>query len=157
MRPIDRARHDANPNTGRYSLRLFALIPLILAGITATAIYARYKVLLRGLSVISLSSSLALSYPPLLALSLALLVGALVLSIPFLALIFRLLLVGKFETIDDSYSWKVDGWAWWMAVLVGVVWMWSWAVVRGVMRASVAAVVGSWYYSSVFLPWSLSI
>ncbi|KAB5591491.1 hypothetical protein CTheo_5048 [Ceratobasidium theobromae] len=124
-------------------LRLFALIPLILAGITATAIYARYKVLLRGLSVISLSSSLALSYPPLLALSLALLVGALVLSIPFLALIFRLLLVGKFETIDDSYSWKVDGWAWWMAVLVGVVWMWSWAVVRGVMRASVAAVVGS--------------
>lgn len=128
-------------------LRLFSLIPLILAAALAKAIYDRYKLLLRGVSTISLSSSLILTYPPLLGLSLALLVGSLILSIPFLALMFRLMLVGTFELRGTDYTWKVKGWAWWMAVLVCGVWMWSWAVVRGVMRASVAAVVGYWYHS----------
>ncbi|CUA78360.1 hypothetical protein RSOLAG22IIIB_13098 [Rhizoctonia solani] len=128
-------------------LRLFALLPLIISVILARALYNRYKQLLRGISAVSLSSSLILDYPPLLGLSVALLVAALVLSIPFLALIFRLLLVGTFERKGLDYTWKVKGWAWWMAVLVCTVWMWSWAVVRGVMRASVAAVVGSWYHS----------
>jgi hypothetical protein len=115
--------------------------------VLAGALYKRYKKLLRGISAISLSSSLILNYPPLLGLSVALLVAALVLSVPFLALIFRLLLVGSFERKGLDFTWKVKGWAWWMAVLVCAVWMWSWAVVRGVLRASVAAVVASWYYS----------
>ncbi|CAE6505716.1 unnamed protein product [Rhizoctonia solani] len=128
-------------------LRLFSLLPLIISLLLAQALYTRYKQLLRGISAVSLSSSLVLNYPPLLGLSVALLVAALVLSIPFLGLIFRLLLVGTFERKGLDYTWKVKGWAWWMAVLVCLVWMWSWAVVRGVMRASVAAVVASWYYS----------
>ncbi|CAE7076398.1 unnamed protein product [Rhizoctonia solani] len=128
-------------------LRLFALLPLIIAIILAQALYNRYKQLLRGISAISLSSSLVLAYPPLLGLSIALLVAALVLSIPFLALMFRLMLVGTFQRNGLDYTWKVKGWAWWMAVLVCVVWIWSWAVVRGVMRASVAAVIANWYHS----------
>ncbi|CAE6465611.1 hypothetical protein ACGC1H_002556 [Rhizoctonia solani] len=133
-------------------LRLFSLLPLIVALFLARALYNRYKQLLRGISAISLSSSLVLDYPPLLGLSVALLVAALVLSIPFLALMFRLLLVGTFERNGLDYTWKVKGWAWWMAVLVCIVWMWSWAVVRGVMRASVAAVVASWYHSPLNTP-----
>ncbi|CAE6448051.1 unnamed protein product [Rhizoctonia solani] len=128
-------------------LRLFAVLPLIVAVVLAQALYKRYKQLLRGVSAISLSSSLVLDYPPLLGLSVALLVAALVLSIPFLALIFRLLLVGTFERKGLDFTWKVKGWAWWMAVLVCIVWIWSWAVVRGIMRASVAAVVANWYHS----------
>ncbi|CAE6416172.1 unnamed protein product [Rhizoctonia solani] len=128
-------------------LRLFSFLPLIISVVLAGALYKRYKKLLRGISAISLSSSLILNYPPLLGLSVALLVAALVLSVPFLALIFRLLLVGSFERKGLDFTWKVKGWAWWMAVLVCAVWMWSWAVVRGVLRASVAAVVASWYYS----------
>jgi hypothetical protein len=140
---------DASANADRHRLRLFSLIPLLVAIFLAKALYDRYKLLLRGVSAISLASSLILTYPPLLALSLALLVGALILSIPFLALIFRLMLVGTFEMNGLDYTWKVKGWAWWMAVLVAGVWMWCWAVVRGVMRASVAAVVGAWYHSLV--------
>jgi hypothetical protein len=128
-------------------LRLFALIPLILAIVIARALYSRYRSLLRGVPVISLSSALVLAHPPLLALSLALLVGALVLSIPFLALVFRLMLVGGFVKDGGSYAWRVKGWAWWMAVLVTGVLMWSWAVVRGAMRVTVAGVVAFWYYS----------
>ncbi|CAE6441831.1 unnamed protein product [Rhizoctonia solani] len=128
-------------------LRLFSFLPLVVSVLLAGALYKRYKKLLRGVSAVSLSSSLILSYPPLLGLSVALLVAALVLSIPFLALIFRLLLVGAFERKGLDFTWKVKGWAWWMAVLVCAVWMWSWAVVRGILRASVAAVVASWYYA----------
>ncbi|KAG9079992.1 hypothetical protein FRC06_007207, partial [Ceratobasidium sp. 370] len=130
-------------------LRLFSLIPLILAIILAHFLYKRYRNLLRGISVISLSSALVLEHPPLLALSLALLVAALVLSIPFLALIFRLMLVGTFVMDGGSYTWRVKGWAWWMAVLVTGVLMWSWAVVRGALRVTVAGVVASWYYSPI--------
>ncbi|KAJ1307971.1 hypothetical protein OPQ81_002048 [Rhizoctonia solani] len=128
-------------------LRLFSMLPLIISVILAQALYNRYKQLLRGISAISLSSSLVLNYPPLLGLSIALLVAALVLSIPFLALIFRLLLVGTFQRKGLDYTWKVKEWAWWMAVLVCIVWIWSWAVVRGMMRASVAAVIANWYHS----------
>ncbi|CAE6445513.1 unnamed protein product [Rhizoctonia solani] len=133
-------------------LRLFSLLPLIVALFLARALYNLYKQLLRGISAISLSSALVLDYPPLLGLSVALLIAALVLSIPFLALMFRLLLVGTFERKGLDFTWKVKGWAWWMAVLVCIVWMWSWAVVRGVMRASVAAVVASWYHSPLNTP-----
>ncbi|CAE6427325.1 unnamed protein product [Rhizoctonia solani] len=133
-------------------LRLFSFLPLIIAVVLARALYNRYKQLLRGISAISLSSTLVLNYPPLLGLSVALLVASLVLSIPFLALMFRLLLVGTFEQKGLDYTWKVKGWAWWMAVLVCVVWMWSWAVVRGIMRASVAAVIANWYHSPPNIP-----
>ncbi|KAG8705499.1 hypothetical protein FRC09_002923 [Ceratobasidium sp. 395] len=133
-------------------LRLFSLIPLILAILLARFLYNRYRNLLRGISVISLSSALVLEHPPLLALSLALLVAALVLSIPFLALIFRLMLVGTFVMDGDSYTWRVKGWAWWMAVLVAGVLMWSWAVVRGALRVTVAGVVASWYHSGLGTP-----
>lgn len=54
------------------------------------------------------------------------------------------MLVGSF-TLDGG--WRVKGWAWWMAVLVTGVLMWSWAVVRGALRVTVAGVVASWYYS----------
>lgn len=94
--------------------------------------------------MISLSSALVLAHPPLLGLSLALLIGALIFSLPFLSLIFRLMLVGKFTM---NGGWRVEGWAWWMAVLVSGVLLWSWAVVRGALRVTVAAVVASWYYS----------
>ncbi|KAG8734497.1 hypothetical protein FRC10_011695, partial [Ceratobasidium sp. 414] len=130
-------------------LRLFSLIPLILAIVLARFLYKRYRNLLRGVSVISLSSALVLEHPPLLALSLALLMAALILSIPFLALIFRLMLVGTFVADGGSYTWRVKGWAWWMAVLVTGVLMWSWAVVRGALRVTVAGVVASWYHSPI--------
>ncbi|QRV75426.1 Plasma-membrane choline transporter [Ceratobasidium sp. AG-Ba] len=109
--------------------------------------YDRYRRLMQGMSVISLASALVLDHPPLLGLSVGLLVAALVLSIPFLALIFRLMLVGTFVREGITFTWRVKGWAWWMSVLVVGVLMWSWAVVRGALRVTVSGVVAAWYHS----------
>jgi hypothetical protein len=99
-------------------------------------------------SLLDLTARVLLSNPYLLALSPAILLTALVASIPFLTLIFRLLLIGHFDPVKNGLvSWHVQAWANWIIALVATVWLWSWGVARGVLRVSVAAVVGAWYFA----------
>ncbi|KAL1743701.1 hypothetical protein HDZ31DRAFT_40347 [Schizophyllum fasciatum] len=145
-------------------LRLFALIPLILAIITG-------RRLLRGLPrrLHAASATLQLvtdvlfgelarpfvagGEPFLLALSPALLLAALLASIPFATVVFRLLLVGYFRKEDaGEYVWNIRGWARWALVGASAAWLWTWAVARGILRMSAAGVVGAWYFASVDAP-----
>jgi hypothetical protein len=93
-----------------------------------------------------------MSNPFLLALSPAILLACLIFSIPFLSLAFRLLLIGKFSNSTSGVEWHVKSWANWTIVGVLLVWLWSWAVARGVLRVSAAGVVGAWYFADQELP-----
>ncbi|KAG8881220.1 hypothetical protein FRB97_009789 [Tulasnella sp. 331] len=128
-------------------LRLFSLIPLALSILSARSLYHRRKALLRTVAVVEISTSVVLEHPPVLGLSLCLLLGGLVASLPFLSLILRLTLIGYYSSSHGHQEWHLRGYAGWLAVLVTAVWIWSWSVIRGALRVSVSGVVGSWYFS----------
>ena len=133
------------------SLRLFSLIPLGLSLYTARSLYYRQEALLRTVSVVELSTSLLLSFSPVLLLSLSVLLGALIASIPFVSLLVRLLLVGYFpkaSTPQSRMEWHIYSYAAWLIFVVAAIWFWSWGVARGVMRAVASGVVGHWYFDS---------
>lgn len=85
--------------------------------------------------------------PFLLALSPAILMITLIASIPFIALIFRLLLLGYFVKVDGGVAWHVKEWADWGIVGAIGVWLWNWGVARGILRTTCAGVIGAWYYA----------
>ena len=69
-------------------------------------------------------------------------------SLPFITLIFRLLLIGyKTDVGKNRFEWHVQAWANWAIVLVVTIWLWSWAVARGVLRTTCASVIGAWYFA----------
>jgi hypothetical protein len=96
-------------------------------------------------SVLDLVARVLTQNPFLLALSPAILLGTLVASLPFVTLVFRLLLIGHFA--PGTAVWLVHEWADWAIAGALAVWLWSWAVARGVLRVSVAGVVGAWYFA----------
>ncbi|KAG8930866.1 hypothetical protein FRC02_003559 [Tulasnella sp. 418] len=124
-------------------LRIFSIVPLICAFFSARALYNRRHALLRTVSVVELSTTVVLDHPPILLLSLGLLLVAFIASIPFLSLILRLTLIGYYSS-DKSYH--IAGYAGWLALLATIIWIWSWGIVRGVLKVSVSGVVGSWYF-----------
>ena len=71
----------------------------------------------------------------------ALLFVALLSTIPFLSLIFRLLLVGY-----GHEEWHIRPYAVWLIVSASLVWIWSWCVVRGILRVTAAGIVGAWFF-----------
>ncbi|KAH8117285.1 plasma-membrane choline transporter-domain-containing protein [Phellopilus nigrolimitatus] len=134
-------------------LRLFSLIPLILAIFTARRLMHLQEELHTTSAILTLSTSLLISNPFLLALSPLLLLLALLGSIPFLTLSFRLLLIGySTAAAGSTWEWHVKSWAGWAIVGTVSVWLWSWGVVRGILRTTCAAVIGAWYFSPLESP-----
>jgi hypothetical protein len=79
-------------------------------------------------------------------------------SLPFVTLIFRLLLFGyatKLEDTTGGWEWHLYAWVNCAAIcaIVGTlaVWLWSWAVARGIMRMTCSSVVGAWYFAEYVL------
>lgn len=128
-------------------LRLFSLIPLALSVLSARSLYHRRKALLRTVAVVEISTGVVLEYPPILGLSLCLLLVGLIASLPFLSLILRLTLIGYYAPSHGHQGWHVRGYAGWLAALATGIWLWSWGVIRGALRVAVTGVVGSWYFS----------
>lgn len=125
-------------------LRLFALVPLVLAGLSARSLYNRRLRLHETISVVSLSTRLLLEpgQLPLLALSPAILLASVLASLPFISLIFHLLLI-RYSSGGD---WHVKPYAGWLTFVAIFVWVWTWFIARDVLRMSVATVIGSWYF-----------
>jgi hypothetical protein len=130
------------------SLRLFSLVPLLLAFWSARGLYERRLRLNETISVVSLSTRLLLDpgQLPLLALSPALLLGSILASLPFLSLIFHLLLIGYFGGSSSNQEWHVKPYANWLIFATIFVWVWSWFIARDVLRVSTAALIGAWYF-----------
>jgi hypothetical protein len=129
------------------SLRLFALIPLALAIITGRRLLALPQKVHSTSLVLTLTTQLLSSQPLLLILSPAVLLAALVVSIPFLTLTFRLLLVGYFSRPSSGLEWHLHGWANWAIAGTISFWFWTWAVARGVLRVTAAALIAAWYFA----------
>lgn len=127
------------------SLRLFAIVPFILAIITARRVLSLPQELHTTSALLTLCTRILLQQPFLLALSPAILLIALLGSLPFITLAFRLLLVGGWSR--SGSVWRVRTWADWAIVGDAIIWLWSWGVARGVMRVAAAGAVGSWYFS----------
>ena len=125
-------------------LRIFSLIPLVLALITARRLVDLPRNLRMTSAALNLTTQLLIANPFLLALSPVILLAALLASIPFLTLIFRLLLIGY---SDATSEWHVKGWANWAIAGTVLVWLWSWGVARGVLRVTCAGVIGAWYFA----------
>ncbi|KAF9476519.1 hypothetical protein BDN70DRAFT_166612 [Pholiota conissans] len=144
---------DVEPTWGEtVGLRLFALVPLILSLITARRLLHLPRHIHRASSTLTLATHLLVTNPFLAALSPALLLVMLLTSLPFLTAIFRLLLIGFGTKGPGSvWEWHVRAWANWGIALVLVVWFWSWAVARGVLRMTAAGVVGAWYFADPVL------
>jgi hypothetical protein len=109
-------------------LRLFSLIPLACALYSARSLYHRQETLLRTVAIVELSTSVLISFSPVLLLSLSILLGALIASIPFISLLLRLLLVGYFTHASDTQGimeWHIRAYAAWLLVAVSIVWLWS--------------------------------
>lgn len=127
---------------------------------SARSLYHRQEALLRTVAIVELSTSLLISFSPVLLLSLSVLLGALIASIPFISLLLRLLLVGYFTHASDAQGrveWHVRAYAAWLLVAVFVVWLWSWGVARGVLRTVVSGVVGNWYFEAYVVSWVLTL
>lgn len=138
-----RVAHKSN------SLRLFSLIPLILAILTARRLVNLSQEIHTTSSVLALSTTLLMSNPFLLALSPLILLITFLSSIPFLTLAFRLLLIGySTSSGGNAWEWHVKNWAGWAITGTICVWLWCWGVARGIMRVACAAVIGAWYFSS---------
>lgn len=132
-----------------FSLRLFSIIPLIFAIVTARRLVNLPQEIHTASSVLSLSTSLLISNPFLLALSPLVLLVTLICSIPFFTLAFRLLLHGYTTTSAAStWEWHVRNWAGWAITGTVCIWLWCWGVARGILRVTCATVIGSWYFAS---------
>ena len=142
---------DTEPTWGEtVGLRLFAIVPLVLALLTARRLVDLPRDIHTASSLLTLTTQLLQNNPFLLGLSPLVLLVSLIVSIPFLTLTFRLLLIGyAIHPSGNSsvWEWHVKGWANWLIALVVTVWVWSWCVGRGVLRVTCAAVVGAWYFS----------
>ncbi|KAF8495388.1 plasma-membrane choline transporter-domain-containing protein [Gautieria morchelliformis] len=123
-------------------LRIFSLLPLAFALLASRSLLSSIPYINRTASTVHLATSLLLSNPPLLAISPALLFAALLATLPFLSLIFRLLLVGYYR----KEEWHVQPYAIWLAMFTCLVWIWSWCVVRGILRVTAAGIVGAWFF-----------
>lgn len=123
-------------------------MPLILAGLSARSLYKRRLLLHETVSVVTLSTKLLLEpgQLPLLALSPAILLAFIIASLPFLSLVFHLLLVGYFDKTSSGWEWHVRPYAGWLTFGSLFVWFWTWCIARDVLRMSVAAVLGAWYF-----------
>ncbi|THH11841.1 hypothetical protein EW145_g388 [Phellinidium pouzarii] len=144
---------NAEPSWGEtVGLRLFSLVPLVLAIITSRHLMHLPQDIHTTSAVLILSTSILISNPFLLALSPLILLFSLLGSIPFFTLCFRLLLIGYSVTVGSAWEWHVKNWAGWAIVGTVFVWLWSWGVARGVLRTSCAAVIGAWYFSSPDAP-----
>ena len=127
-------------------MRLFALIPLTLALITGRRLLTLPQKIHSTSSILTLTTQLLSSHPLLLLLSPTVLLAALIVSIPFLTLTFRLLLVGYFSRPSEGLDWHLHGWANWAITATISLWFWTWAVARGVLRVTTAAVIAAWYF-----------
>lgn len=128
-------------------LRILSLLPLVAAILFARSVWHRRASLARSLSVLELSATIIATHPALLALSLGLLFVFLAMTAPFLFIFVRLFLLGHFG--GDSYNdkiWKTDAKARIMAWLTLGIWLWSWSVLRGIQRVTVAGVISHWYF-----------
>ena len=128
-------------------MRLFALIPLALAFITGRRLLALPQKVHSTSLILTLTTQLLSSQPLLLILSPTVLLAALLVSIPFLTLTFRLLLVGYVSRPSSGLEWHLHGWANWAIVGTISFWLWTWAVARGVLRVTAAAVIAAWYFA----------
>jgi hypothetical protein len=143
---------DANtePTWGEtVGLRLFALVPLVLALLTARRLLDLPRDIHTASALLTLTTKILIQNPLLLALSPTILLTTLLASLPFLTLVFRLLLIGYATPLrgaDGAFEWHVRGWADWAIAGTIAVWLWSWGVARGVLRVTTAGVIGSWYY-----------
>ncbi|KAF9053107.1 hypothetical protein BJ165DRAFT_838165 [Panaeolus papilionaceus] len=133
-------------------LRLFALIPLTLAFITGRRLMHLPRSIHVTSSTLTLTTHLLISNPFLLGLSPAILICALIGSIPFATLTFRLLLHGYGTKDASGWEWHVQAWANWSIFGTVSVWLWSWAVARGVLRMTCASVIGAWYFADPAVP-----
>jgi hypothetical protein len=131
-----------------YSLRLFALVPLILAGLSARSLYRRRFLLHEAVSVVTLATKLLLEpgQLPLLALSPAILLAFIIVSLPFFSLAFHLLLIGYFSQTSSGWEWHVQPYAVWLTFGSLFVWFWTWCIARDVLRMCVASIMGAWYF-----------
>lgn len=130
-------------------LRLLSLLPLLAAILFARSVWNRRASLARSLSVLELSATIIAQHPALLALSLGLLFVFLAITAPFLFIFVRLFLIGHFGSIADPQSdkvWKTDSKARMMAWITLGAWLWSWSVLRGIQRVTVAGVISHWYF-----------
>lgn len=124
------------------------MFPLIAAIFFARGVWKRRDALSRSLSVLELSAHVVTTHPSLLILSLAILAGFLLITAPFLSIFVRLFLRGHFGKAGSggSNTWHTDGSARLMAWLTLGVWVWTWLVLRGIQRVTVAGVVSHWYF-----------
>ncbi|KZT19329.1 hypothetical protein NEOLEDRAFT_1152057 [Neolentinus lepideus HHB14362 ss-1] len=146
---------DIEPTWGEtVGLRLFSLVPLVLSLLTARRLGHLPREIHTTSSLLTLVTRLLVANPFLLALSPAILLATLLASIPFVTLIFRLLLYGYFSQNAKQGGWEyhLKAWAGWAIIGSIGVWMWCWAVARGVLRVTTAGVIGAWYFADQTAP-----
>ena len=115
----------------------------------ARGVWNRRASLARSLSVLELSATIIGSHPALLMLSLGLLIVFLAVTAPFLLIFVRLFLLGHFGSVGDPSKdkiWHTDGRARAMAWVTLGAWLWTWSVLRGIQRVTVAGVISHWYF-----------
>ncbi|KAI9446176.1 plasma-membrane choline transporter-domain-containing protein [Lactarius indigo] len=141
---------DTVPTWGEtWGLRLFSLVPLALALITGRRLLTLPQKIHTTSAVLTLTTRLLTSHPLLLILSPTVLLATLLLSIPFATLIFRLLLVGYKPTPPSSgVEWHLRGWANWAIGGTLSMWLWTWAVSRGLLRVTTTGVIAAWYFAN---------
>lgn len=144
--PYRLCHHITKPLTFPSSLRLFALIPFALALITGRRLLTLPQKIHSTSLTLTLTTQLLSSHPLLLLLSPTVLLAALLVSIPFVTLTFRLLLVGYASRPSSGFEWHVHGWANWAIIGTISLWFWTWAVARGTVRVTTAAVIAAWYF-----------
>ena len=131
-------------------LRLFSIIPLVLSLITARRLLHLPRQIHTASSTLTLVTHILIINPFLLALSPTVLLLMLISSLPFVTLIFRLLLFGyatRLKGTTGGLEWHLHAWANWAIVGTLAIWLWSWAVARGIMRTTCSSVVGAWYFA----------
>jgi hypothetical protein len=144
--PFRLCYHITKPLTFPSSLRIFALIPFALALITGRRLLTLPQKIHSTSLTLTLATQLLSSHPLLLLLSPTVLLAALLVSIPFLTLTFRLLLAGYADRPSSGFEWHLHGWANWGIFATISLWFWTWAVARGTLRVTTAAVIAAWYF-----------
>lgn len=126
------------------ALRWSTLVPCALGVLWSAMVYRNSKLLVRSIGMIKLASSILTQLSPaIMYLSAGIVLTFVIITFIWTHMFMRLFLEGHFSA---KGTWLLDPKAWVLGAFYILLYLWTWGVVTGIQRSTIAASVSQWYF-----------